>query len=1570
MLDVEDGGLETRVVAREASMRIQSARGGAAIAEGEPVRLREATVRLERGGPLAPVTVELPEATYDVARRRLESQTNVRVLGDGLFGSGNGLVASREEQRLELLRDGALRLRTDERTVVELRALGEGSIALRRAPDRGGVERVEVRLGAGGELTARGEREIVVRGQSIALDGRVVETEETEEAVETGEGGTRARRAFVPEYAKIVGGVTFTRDEETVTGGEAEIFFDASGSVQRLRVLDEPVARARLVLDTDGGAAAEPVEVTLSGPGPMELGYSAESPLASFRLPGPAVIEAAEAGLRLEAADLVEGEFWGRGLARLFLRGEVLGSFEDTSFEGRDVVVRGSNLEEPRRRVLLDTEAPSRVGGFSDAGEPFEVRSRGALALEVVRDRARLVSASEVTVRLGEERVFELEAGRLLDLDPDARSFVAEDGVSYRTPEGSGRARRAVGHSSEHIELFGDGEQPATFELDTRESRSLDLGTLAATRLDVRPTRVFAEEAVRVRLEDGAQRVEVDARWFELLLPEGRRPGSPTPFEFTARGLERARLEREGATTVFLAETVSGSGVLIERDGGEAEVLLADLRAEGDARLEHEGEGGRFRARGSRVRWTPGGAARLEADPGERVEARGRFQEEGLPYILSANWIEYRSDSIQALYPEITLDRPAALPGPLGGRAAVDLHSGGAEWMTADAAGILLAGAARFSGVTSEGEAVDLTAGSMHLLRSEDGPERTRGAQELLAWDGFELRVEERFQGTGEVLELGYEVLRLEGRPARVEVGGFVWESDNIVYDVQRVLITTDQGVLRGAPGTSAEGWVATYESLQPYETADQTMMVMRSPVMRSEGRELRGSWATLWLDRDEWLEKTRAWLGEEPPPRPEVPPPPVSTPQEEEPRAPTLFGRFDAASASRVLKELYLEGDIEYSVDGERKALMDALYVDLVLGHGWIQGAELFIDARAGSLESRLAVRADWLRHSADGSLHADQAEVTSCGFAEPHYFVSTKNLRLTPVGEGSTVWDVLLEDNSVVFDNGLSVPLPRVHYKSDGKGRPTFGGLRAGSSARFGSFIEAQIDVDVTEAVAEGVAPLLGVEAEDIDSSYGLRASYYASRGLLLDQRFKVTAGEDVWLNAYLDGIYDQGEDRGFLRYKTDDTGELRWQLWTVGRYGIAEDEWLDLQLSKQSDPGFQAEFQESQFVRYERRDTFLRWRKANGALYTSAIARLRSDDFRNEVERLPEAGALRGLAPFAEVAGQPLLYSGSADAGYLRIRQAEETPISPFDPDLDPALGDREYLRADTRHRVESPFDTGVAGVRVSPYAALAGTAWSEGVEDQDAPARGAAIAGVEARTHLFSTWRHGIVHTVLPFVGFRGHLATVEEGDTPIRVDPRDGPLEGNVTDLGLRTRWRVPGGARHLDLSFRASHAQDTGAGNPEGWLPARVLGEYLAVYRGVPFALNHDALYDLDDGLTPLSVTSLSVLPLPDVGVEISYNRGLDDQEQVLFDAVGLGARWDASRKWQLEGRHSISRLDNQALSTNVVVRRLGHDFVFEVVYGYRSGEGGSSIAFRYRPLLGWKAPTFGNMQLLQRARL
>ena len=42
-----------------------------------------------------------------------------------------------------------------------------------------------------------------------------------------------------------------------------------------------------------------------------------------------------------------------------------------------------------------------------------------------------------------------------------------------------------------------------------------------------------------------------------------------------------------------------------------------------------------------------------------------------------------------------------------------------------------------------------------------------------------------------------------------------------------------------------------------------------------------------------------------------------------------------------------------------------------------------------------KIIVKADWLRHSADGSLRADRATVTTCTYDDPHLHVTTGDLR-----------------------------------------------------------------------------------------------------------------------------------------------------------------------------------------------------------------------------------------------------------------------------------------------------------------------------------------------------------------------------------------------------------------------------------------------------------------------------------------------------------------------------------------------------------------------------------------------
>ena len=575
-----------------------------------------------------------------------------------------------------------------------------------------------------------------------------------------------------------------------------------------------------------------------------------------------------------------------------------------------------------------------------------------------------------------------------------------------------------------------------------------------------------------------------------------------------------------------------------------------------------------------------------------------------------------------------------------------------------------------------------------------------------------------------------------------------------------------------------------------------------------------------------------------------------------------------------------------------------------------------------------------------------------------------------MRPTDEEGSTWDILLKNNSLVFDSGLALPLPRVHYKSDGKGLPTLGSFRFGNAARFGTFVEATMNIDVGERVTDAFAKAADVEPTEVDGDWRLKASYYKLRGAQLGTGFFLRGADKFWMNVYVDGVFDTGRDRGIVRSKTSDANDFRWVIHSRSRLLRSPKEWFDLQIATQSDAGVQSEFYEGPFIRYDRRDNFLRWRKAEDANYYSANVRLRANSFRNDVERLPDLGAVRGRTPFADIGGVPLLYTGSVDAAYLRRKQGDSDVFSPFDPVFDDGLGDRDHARADTRQRVEAPFNLGVGGVRVKPYASLAATAWSEGVDPSTTPSRGAVIAGAEMQSTFYRTWKYGVVHDLTPVIGARADVATFSEDGEPVEIDRLDAPLEGKFIDLGLRSRWRVPGSVRRLDIAAAISHGSDVAPGLEEGWQPASVLAQFFAAVGDVPFGIQHDARYDLDDGETVLSYTAASILPWPDLGFEWAYHHGLDDQRELLFDAMTIGARWDASDKWQIEGRQTISQIDNANLDSTLRLRRIGHDFVFEIEYGFRAGEGGSSLGFNIRPELGWRRPGFGLIDTLKRLRL
>ena len=106
------------------------------------------------------------------------------------------------------------------------------------------------------------------------------------------------------------------------------------------------------------------------------------------------------------------------------------------------------------------------------------------------------------------------------------------------------------------------------------------------------------------------------------------------------------------------------------------------------------------------------------------------------------------------------------------------------------------------------------------------------------------------------------------------------------------------------------------------------------------------------------------------------------------------------------------------------------------------------------GREDERLIVKADWLRLSADGTLRADRATVTSCTYDEPHVRVVTGDLRIESLeGQGKAYYRLLLKDNRIEMYDWLRIPLPRIDVATDEDLQPLWPTLSIADSARFGT-------------------------------------------------------------------------------------------------------------------------------------------------------------------------------------------------------------------------------------------------------------------------------------------------------------------------------------------------------------------------------------------------------------------------------------------------------------------------------------------------------------------------------------
>lgn len=755
--------------------------------------------------------------------------------------------------------------------------------------------------------------------------------------------------------------------------------------------------------------------------------------------------------------------------------------------------------------------------------------------------------------------------------------------------------------------------------------------------------------------------------------------------------------------------------------------------------------------------------------------------------------------------------------------------------------------------------------------------------------------------------------------------------------------------------GTQWGGAYVTAEDLTEVYDGDARITILQSPIFHFEGREIHATWCLIWIDRDApsfWSEGNPDDLRVGA----------VASVDEPEsgPVAATGFGELLQRPELSPVRELYLEGPVEFYEKGQRVASAEALYVDRIEGHGWLSDGRIHVREKVGGSRFVFKVQADWLRISSDGSLRSDRARITTCEHEDPHYFLRTDELRMTPTGDPEYPWRVSLKGNRLRIADTVTLPLPPINYLADEDGEPALRNLRVGDSARYGPTVGVGYARDLRD-FGRGVNELLSGDPDNFRAKFRVDASYLGSRGLLLDLGLKLRSEGHYKIDTYFGLIPDGDEDRGLVRVDEDDRDTLRTWLRTRGRFNVSEGAWVDVVVSDQTDPGVQSEFFEDDYLQFEERESYIHWRKAWDANYASATASTVLDEWRTDVEELPELRYARQRTTIANLGGLPLVWGGQASGGWYQRQDGDPEFEQPFSD----GLGEREFWRADASTQLELPIALGTGAVRLIPFADLRGTTWSEAVDAGtsigDDASRSALVTGAKLTTTLWRRSRAGSLVEFAPTVGISRSSAYDTSGGEPIPIDAVDEDFEGTFLDVGLRARVQLAGYPFDFDAEVTTRRQLEVPGTPAITWTPINVFAAVDTQIGSVPIRVTHDGRYDPESNRTDYARTKLSFEPIEDLEVDATITVGRDDvivppgvlvTDQIIVEAAGIGALYRFSPKWEFEAQQTINLVSSEALASRGIIRRYGHDLIVEYFVSRRSGEGGTSFGISLKPAI------------------
>ena len=938
LFDPKDGSVRAVLNANRGYLNLDvSPQGRFGISESRPVRLENVDLKILSGAPLTPIEFHVPTLDWTRVDGAFASEDRVNLESPGIKAVGTGLriVTTEGRESITLKRAATMDFDLENGQQAKLESLGLSPLVLKRQLSAAG-DHVRLTIDDGARLTLPEGR--VLKSQSLTVEGQRVLTSAASD---------NAAGQFVLTKVEALGQVSFVSEQGTLRGSEANLEFDAAGNPLQLALSGNP--SAELEIQTAPGVLAQ---VSIDGAGPLRLRLGARG---RFDFSGPAVVKWPAEGLVVSAKDWIRGSYDEAAKEILI---EARGSVEIVHPEG---TLAGSSLALTYRQETSDiatarivVQGPSLFEGADELGRELIVEAAGELIARTRRETGAdqdviiLERAEDVTVKLDtpieNEKSFTATCGVLRDLIPMQRTFVAESGVTYEVDGIVAKGHRVVALGEQDFEIFGAASAPATIEAFGGSQRLASINTIsvAAGYIHFTPQIIDASTAIEIVMPSAdrnfrAQANEITFEWLE----EEPVDSSPRRYRLIAQGIEEAGLTESEQEFLLSCERLN-----IEGSIGEA-LGPFELNADGNVRVEAQGKEQELSNQltgasslvgiGERFVWSVteedlagadnestlgSGRGKLSTDLGKRVISRGRLAGEQLPYEMSADWIEFDANEIRAANPRLRMDSTNAPTSQDDGQ----VFQASAKRLIATRNFLRLIDEVSLKGESTSSYKWDMNADQVEIRFDPEGSAKTTtlspvpsALKSVIAEGNLTVEFNEELRGFGDRMVATNETLKLEGRPAHLETAAFAWESGWTEFSFRDESITTGPGLIVPRQEDAGQDWKIRYESLQPFQEGEVTVLALRNVLVTQKDKTLRSNWALFWIDNEERQKADNPLMERHSSLRTDQ----VSARDEEKADIKkTLLAPFQGmreTSLARILNELYVEGDVEYLVGTQR---------------------------------------------------------------------------------------------------------------------------------------------------------------------------------------------------------------------------------------------------------------------------------------------------------------------------------------------------------------------------------------------------------------------------------------------------------------------------------------------------------------------------------------------------------------------------------------------------------------------------------------------------------------------------